>query len=184
MKTLPRRFYDRDTATVARDLLGKILVHKTGRRARMGRIVETEAYYGPTDPASRAHKGRITKVSRWMWYGPGVVMIYMVHTHWLLNIVTGKRGKPSAVLIRAVEPLNFDGYPSGPGRMTKAMGITQERIGLNVSSPKSELIVAEDKKLDRRLGSFKIGSSHRIGVTRDLKRKLRFFVEGSRFVSR
>lgn len=184
MKILQRKFYDRDTPTIAKELLGKVLVHKIGRRTRTSIIVETEAYYGVKDPASRAHKGRITKVSRWMWYGPGVVMIYMVHANWLMNIVTGKRGKPSAVLLRAVEPVNFRGNPSGPGRMTKALGITQKQIGMNVSNPKSEIIVAEDKGVNKRLGKFKIECSHRIGVSRDVKRKLRFFVAGNRFVSK
>lgn len=179
MKILTRSFFARDPAVVAQEILGKFLVRKVGRKKLIGKIVETEAYYGPKDPASRAYGGRITKISRWMWEAPGTTLVYMVHAQWLFNIITGKKGEPSGVLIRAVEPINFRGDAAGPGKFTRAMKITGEHSGLSVVDKKSEITVAEGTK-----EKFQIGRSHRIGVTRDLPRKLRFFIKGNMFVSR
>jgi DNA-3-methyladenine glycosylase len=194
MATLPRDFYARDAETVARELLGKVLVRKSGKENMAGRIVETEAYYGRRDPASRAYRGK-TKLSEPMWSGPGTVFIYMVHNNWLMNIVTGKEGEPAAVLIRALEPLDgfskmvsnrklkhgarFRDLASGPGKLTKAMGIAKEHSGMMVSDSRSEIRVVDDG-----FSGFRLSLSHRIGVSKDLKRKLRFLVKGSRFVSK
>jgi len=116
----------------------------------------------------------------------------MVHTHWLFNITTEREGVPGAVLIRALEPLegvelmkrrrgiiDERGLTSGPGKLTRAMGITYDHHGLDLTNPKSELVV-----VDGGQENFEIVSSHRIGVTRDLKRKLRFYVWGNLFVSK
>jgi len=96
---LPKKFYNRDPMEVAIGLLGKIII-KRNNHILKGRIVETEAYYGLSDPASRARKG-----AKIMWGSPGITFIYMVHGNWLFNIITMPIGEPSGVLIRAVEPL-------------------------------------------------------------------------------
>jgi len=191
MSTLPRFFYERDTAEVARELLGKVLVHRAREGTTSGKIVETEAYYGKNDPASRASRKR-TKLNWLMWERGGLAFVYMVHTHWLFNITTEREGVPGAVLIRALEPLegvelmkrrrgiiDERGLTSGPGKLTRAMGITYDHHGLDLTNPKSELVV-----VDGGQENFEIVSSHRIGVTRDLKRKLRFYVWGNLFVSK
>lgn len=191
MKVLPRSFYERDTAEVARELLGKILVHHAMEGATSGKIVETEAYYGKNDPASRASR-KITKLNWLMWERGGLSFVYMVHANWLFNVTTEREGVPGAVLIRALEPLDGVGLmkrrrgiageqdlTSGPGRLTQAMGITYAHHGLDLTNPKSELVIADNGQ-----EQFEIASSHRIGVTRDLRRKLRFYIQGNPFVSK
>lgn len=183
---LPKSFYERDPAIVAKEILGKILV----KGNMEGKIVETEAYYGLRDPASRAFKGK-TNLSRWMWEKAGTTFIYMVHGHWLFNIITGNR--PSGILIRAIEPLkgikemlknrkvsNIVDLSSGPGKLTKAFGITNAHNGLNVSDPNSEIFIKENLEKEKH----EICCSHRIGVREDLPQLLRFYIEGNGFVSK
>lgn len=187
-RPLPRAFFARDPAVVARELLGHLLLHRSPEGTAGGPIVETEAYYGAGDPASRARKR--TPLSEPMWGPPGRAFVYMVHNQWLFNVVTGWPRGPSAVLVRAVEPRvgvelmtrrrGVDGrdLARGPGRMTRALGITREHLGADVTRPKSPVVVARGRPMGP------VGTSHRIGVSRDLRRKLRFYVEGSRFVSK
>ncbi|MEM5791011.1 MAG: DNA-3-methyladenine glycosylase, partial [Candidatus Aenigmatarchaeota archaeon] len=106
MKVLPRRFYERDTAKVAKDLLGKILIRKINSKFLKGKIVETEAYYGKEDPASRACLGSPKYCVELLYSKPGKALIYMVHGNWLFNVVAHEKSKAGAVLIRAIEPLN------------------------------------------------------------------------------
>lgn len=191
MTVLPKSFFERDTAKVARELLGKVLVHSAREGTTSGKIVETEAYYGKGDPASRASRKR-TKLNWLMWERGGLAFVYVVHANWLFNITTEREGVPGAVLIRALEPLegvglmkqrrditDERGLTSGPGKLTRAMGITHAHHGLDLTNPKSELVV-----VDGGQEQFEIASSHRIGVTHDLKRKLRFYIRGNLFASK
>ena len=115
MPKLTYEFYHRRCLDVARDLVGKVLVHGDLRL----RITETEAYCGEADTACHAHKGRTQRTE--VMYGPaGTIYIYLCYgMHWMLNIVTGEENAPEAVLIRACE-----GKYNGPGKLTKALGIT------------------------------------------------------------
>lgn len=114
MKRLTFDFFHRPCLEVARDLVGKVLVHE-GKRLR---ISETEAYCGESDTACHASKGR-TKRTEVMYMDAGTVYIYLCYgMHWMLNIVTGEEGQPEAVLIRACLEA------PGPGKLTKALGIT------------------------------------------------------------
>jgi DNA-3-methyladenine glycosylase len=191
MKVLSRDFYERNTSGVARTLLGKILVHRGHGGLTSGKIVEVEAYYGKGDPASRASRGK-TKMNEIMWGPAGRAFVYMVHARDLFNVTTERENVPGAVLVRALEPLEgielmhrrrkvLDELEltSGPGKLTQAMGITCRHHGLDLTSPRSELTIIEGKR-----EQFEIGRSHRIGVSADLKRKLRFFVQSNPFVSR
>ena len=191
MHPIPRAFYERDTATVAKELLGKMLVHRASEGLTSGKIVEVEAYYGKGDPASRASRKR-TRLNEMMWWHGGLAFVYMVHANWLFNVTTEREGVPGAVLIRALEPVtgvklmhrrrrvsNERGLTSGPGRLTQAMGITREHHGLGLTGARSELIIVKGK-----VERFEIASSHRIGVSRDLKRELRFYIRDNPFVSR
>lgn len=191
MSVLSKDFYERDPALVAKDLLGKILVRKINSEILSGKIVETEAYYGENDPASKAYKGR-KMFNELMFMDVGKAFIYMVHGNWLLNIVAHLKGDVGAVLIRAIEPLkgietmrknrNVKGVcdlASGPGKLTKALEITKELNGIDVTKKNSQLLVVEGKS-----EGLQICSSHRIGVKADLPQKLRFFVNGSKFVSK
>ncbi|MCD6247884.1 MAG: DNA-3-methyladenine glycosylase [Hadesarchaea archaeon] len=189
-KILPRCFYERDTARVAQDLLGKVLIHDTPEGTTSGKIVETEAYLGREDPASRASRKR-TRLNEIMWSRGGLAFVYVVHAQNLFNVTTEEEGTPGAVLVRAVEPLGglelmrerrgVSGreLTSGPGRLTQAMGITRAQHGLDLTDPRSELKIVEGGSEE-----FEIGKSHRIGVSRDLERELRFFIRKNPFVSR
>jgi DNA-3-methyladenine glycosylase len=179
LSILSKYFFRKRADKVAKRLLGKYIVRKINNKKLIAKIVETEAYFGEKDPASRAYGGKITKISKWMYEGPGTILVYMVHANWLFNIVTGKKGKPEAVLIRAVEPINFEANTSGPGKLTKALKIEGRHSGLNVCDKNSGMIVCKGKN-----EKIKIGRSYRIGVSRDLKKKLRFFIVGNKFVSK
>lgn len=189
-RRLSRGFYERDTGTVARELLGKILAHSTSEGSARGRIAETEAYYGRGDPASRASRKK-TKINEIMWGSGGFAFIYMVHANWLFNVTTEGEGRPGAVLIRALEPLegldlmeqrrgkkDLTELTSGPGKLTEALGITKENHGLDLtSSDRLAILEGEDR-------DFEVETSHRIGVSADLERELRFYIADSEFVSR
>ncbi|MEM1508186.1 MAG: DNA-3-methyladenine glycosylase [Candidatus Bathyarchaeia archaeon] len=190
MKPLPKSFYERDPATVARELLGKVLVRRLNGQILSGRNVETEAYYGEEDPASKAYKGR-KAFNELMFSDAGKTFIYMVHGSWLLNIVAHPEDGVGAVLIRAIEPLqgieimkknrrvsDIHALTSGPGRLTKAMGITKEQNGLDVTRAENEIAIFE------AVEKFEICTSHRIGVKRDLPQELRFYIKGNKFVSK
>ncbi len=187
---LTQEFYERDPAYVARDLLGKVLVRKCGDSVISGVIVETEAYYGLHDPASRAFKG-VKNYNRAMWEQPGRLFIYNVHKFWMLNVVAHEIGEIGAVLIRAIQPsegLNIIrrnrfvkkavDLTNGPGKLTVALKIDKQLNQIPVFSLDSEITIND------RDGDFSIESSHRIGVKHDLDRKLRFFIRGNQFVSR
>jgi DNA-3-methyladenine glycosylase len=122
---LPRAFYARPTLVVARDLLGKTLVHETEPALRRsGRIVETEAYVGPHDAASHARSGPRGRAA--LMYGkPGVAYVYLIYgMHHCFNAVTEGEGYPGAVLVRAVEPLeNAQTRGSGPALVCRALEI-------------------------------------------------------------
>jgi len=191
MKVLSRSFYERDTALVAKELLGKILVRKLNKIKLSGIIVETEAYYGKEDPASRAFSGRPKYCAKLLYDMPGKALVYNVHNNWLFNIVAHEKGKVGAVLIRAVEPLegieemkknrrkeNIYELTNGPGKLSKALRITKELNGIFVTDKRSEVTII-DNKLD-----FVLGKSKRIGVTRDLPVELRFFIKDNPFVSK
>ena len=184
-------FFQRPADIVAQDLLGKLLIRLKDDIPIGGMIVETEAYFGKDDPASRAAKGG--KIGSLMYRKPGYALVYMVHANWLLNIVTGYKGEASAVLIRAIEPLigihhmtinrNTDDIfllASGPGRLTKALEIDDSFNNYRVNAIDSPLkilyyIELEDDEIDR---------SHRIGVKEDLPEPLRFYIRNNPYVSK
>lgn len=192
MRPLPASFFRRQADTVARALLGQLLVHRNKGRLLVGRIVETEAYFGHKDPASRAYKGK-KNMNRWMWSAPSTVFVYPVHNHWMLNAITGRKGDPQGVLIRAVEPLAGIGLMkrrrktgdlynlcSGPGKLTRAFQIKRSHGGSRFSDDSNSLMIT---KCDH-VNDHAVGRSHRIGVTKDLSEPLRFYVRENRFVSR
>ena len=124
---LPRAFYARDTRDVARELIGKLLVHVEGGVRRVARIVETEAYHGPDDRASHARFGP-TRRAAIMFGPPGVAYVYLIYgTSHCMNVVTGAEGFPSAVLLRAAEPVEGCLHSTrGPGNLCRALGIRRQ----------------------------------------------------------
>ena len=138
MARLTEAFFEQDPLTVARLLVGKVLVHRTPEGEKRLRITETEAYWGEEDTACHAHKGR-TKRTEVMYARAGTVYIYLCYgMHWMLNLVTGQKEEPQAVLIRACETA------PGPGRLTKALEITGELNGSSAVAPDSVLWVEDD----------------------------------------
>lgn len=190
-KPLARSFYSRGSDAVARDLLGKYLVRSIDGRLLVGKIVEVEAYFGEGDPASHASRG-MTPRNALMFGPPGYSYIYLNYgVHWLLNVVTQPVGSAGAVLIRAVEPVEGIGdmllnrpvssiyeLGSGPGKLTQSLKIGPNLNGMDMTDPKSGLYIAEGREIP------KIRRSSRVGISAGTEHLLRFFVEGSAFISK
>lgn len=132
---LPRSFYQRDTLTVAHELLGMHLVSVQRGRRRVGRIVETEAYQGPEDLASHSARGHRSPRNEAMFGPPGYSYVYFIYGTWhCLNFVTRERGVPHAVLLRAIEPvLGITEKTSGPGLLCQALGLDRSHNGLDLT---------------------------------------------------
>jgi DNA-3-methyladenine glycosylase len=181
MRKLTRAFYDRDTALVAQELLGKYLVHVVRGVERVGRIVEVEAYLGPHDLAAHSARG-LTPRTQVMFGPPGHAYVYLIYgMHWCMNVVTEREGHASAVLLRALEPVrNLDGRTQGPGLLCKAMGIDKRRNAHDLLS--QELYIAASKN-----EAVTIVSRPRIGVDYAkhwARRRLRFYIKDNPFVSK
>ncbi len=192
MTALPSDFYCRDTIQVARQLLGKVLVRR-GREGKVaGRIVEVEAYLHTDDPACHAARG-CTRSNRAMFGRPGRAYVYPIHSRFCFNAVTEHTGIASAVLIRAVEPL--DGVPlmtrrrggqtlwnlaRGPARLCEAFDVDRRLDHCDLTTTKRLWIEGADI---RPLANNEIGISPRIGVSQAKELMLRFFVDGCVFVS-
>ena len=194
--SLPRAFYERDTEKVARDLLGTILVSTIGGQRVSGRIVETEAYIGPHDPASHGAE-RIGKTRRnlSMFGLPGIAYVYRIYgVHWCLNAVTEEEDYPAAVLIRSVEPLEgvrimmrrrFGKFApgkerqlaSGPGKLAQAFAITGAYDGHTLDQ--EPLWIEPGTRIARK----DIVAGPRIGITRAKDWPLRFCVRDSVWLS-
>lgn len=182
MRKLPRSFYDRDTVLVARELLGKYLVHHSRGVGRIGRIVEVEAYLGPHDLAAHSARGR-TERTQVMFGPPGHAYVYLIYgIYHCMNVVTERAGHASAVLLRAVEPVQgVEGRTCGPGLLCRAMKIDRR---LNAHD-----LLSDDFYIAAPPASapIKIIKRPRIGVDyagRWAKRYLRFYIQGNPFVSR
>lgn len=168
MNDLPPEFFHRDCLEVAPDLVGKVLVCTTAEGKRALRITETEAYRGEEDTACHAHKGH-TKRTEVMYGAAGTLYVYLCYgMHWLLNIVTGNRDEPQAVLIRACEEA------PGPGRLTRALGITGELNGKSVGKA-SGLFVVDDGFRCRVIADTRVGIGY--ASAEDRERLWRFKAE-------
>lgn len=190
-KPVPRDFYDRPVTRVARDLIGRMLVHDTREGRVAGVIVEVEAYRGEADPASHAFRGR-TRRNAVMFGEPGHAYVYFTYgMHHCLNLVTGREGVASAVLLRAAEPRIgieimrrrrgvsvLERLARGPGCLAQAFGLDLTRNGLDVTQPP---LWVSDRPPERSAG--RIGTSSRVGIRVATDRPWRFFVRESPFVS-
>jgi DNA-3-methyladenine glycosylase len=194
---LPRDFYDRDPRRVSRDLLGKLLVRRDGRKLRIARIVEVEAYLGRNDPAAHSFAGR-TQRNAVLWGPPGFAYVYFIYgNHYCFNVSCLQDGEAGGVLFRALEPLagieemargrglslddanDLRKLTSGPGRLAEAFGITRARDnGKDLTSSRSDLSIADDGTTPPR-----VKITPRIGITKAAERPLRFVVAGNQYVS-
>jgi DNA-3-methyladenine glycosylase len=196
-RALPRSFYLQPTLTVARALLGKVLVHETPEGVAAGRIVEVEAYRGPEDLAAHSRGGHRSARNETMYGPPGHAYVYFVYgMHHCLNVVTRPREVPEAVLLRALEPLAgldlmrrrrglLAPAPAwrlcrGPGALCRALSVTRVHDG-------TDLLAGPLRLLDAAaLPAAAIARTPRIGVDyagAHAARPWRFFVRGSRSVS-
>src|SRR5688572_29368238 len=190
---LDRDFYDRPTLTVAKELLGKVLVHRTPGGVAAGMIVETEAYIGEGDPACHAAPGPTPRNAP-LYGPPGLAYVYLNYgIHYLVNAVTEAEGHPAAVLIRALAPIDglalmrrrrapdgrhIDDHDlcRGPGNLTRALGITLAENQLDLSA--SRLYVE-----DRRLTVRTVSRGPRIGIRVAIDRLWRCWISGNPCVS-
>jgi DNA-3-methyladenine glycosylase len=190
-RKLLRSFYARPVLVVARDCIGKILVHRTPEGIAGGRIVETEAYRGPLDRAAHSSRGR-TKRTQAMFGPPGHAYVYLLYgISWAFNIVVAEEGQPHAVLVRALEPtIGLDLMAerrrqpqdsrlltNGPGKLCQALGITRAEYG-------ADLAAGDMYLLDGPHGP--IGRSPRINVDYAgawAARPWRFYEKGNRYIS-
>jgi DNA-3-methyladenine glycosylase len=186
---IDRDFFARSTLLVARDLLGQILVSSTSEGQTSGRIVETEAYLGPDDPASHAARLKHGRVES-MWGEPGNAYVYRSYgIHAMLNVVTEPAGETGAVLIRALEPLegielmrqrrgtDRDAHLcSGPGRLCQALGIGLDLHGTDLTTSARLWI-----ETGEQVGTVSV--SGRIGISRGQERPWRFWTTDNPHVS-
>jgi len=182
MRKLARSFYDRDTIVVAKELLGKLLIHHSRGVKRVGKIVEVEAYLGPHDLAAHSAKG-LTKRTQVMFGPPGHAYVYLIYgMYHCMNVVTEREGHASAVLLRAIEPVaNVEGRTQGPGLLCRAMEIDRQLNARDLLS--NDFYIAAPEEAE----SFAIVKRPRIGVDYAkhwAKRHLRFYIKGNSFVSR
>jgi DNA-3-methyladenine glycosylase len=194
-RVLPRAFYARPTLVVAADLVGKVLVHRTPDGLTAGVIVEVEGYIGEDDLACHASKGR-TPRNEPLYGPPGLAYVYLSYgVHCLFNAVTEADGKPAAVLVRALEPL--EGLDlmrrrrapdraggvipdhhlcRGPGSLSSAMGIS-------LAENRADLVRSALSVEDRGIVPDAVAWSSRIGISAGLEHQWRCFVVGSKAVS-
>ena len=195
MERLERAFYDRDTLTVARELLGQRLVRRLDGGRVAGRIVEVEAYVGEMDTACHAHRGRTAR-NAVMFGSPGYAYVYFIYgMHHCFNTVTDREGYAAAVLVRALEPL--EGIEcmrarrkgrkgielaNGPAKLCYALGIDRALNGIDLAT--SEELWLER---DASVASEQIAAGPRVGVRGDefaLTVEWRFWIRGNRYVSK
>lgn len=201
MKKLSRDFYNRDTEIVAKELLGKVLVHEIDGKRISGKIVETEAYLGVTDKAAHSYDGRRTPRVEVMYGKPGVSYVFIIYgMYYCFNVVTREEGIPQAVLVRALEPVEgvelmaesrfkkpydtltktqIKNLTNGPGKLCNALLINKELNGEDLCGNKLYIEEGEHE-------SFKIIPSERIGIDYAEEAKdflLRFYIGDNKYVS-
>jgi DNA-3-methyladenine glycosylase len=186
---LPISFYNRDTITVAKELLGTLFVHRSPEGMVTGKIVELEAYLGMgRDPAAHAHRGKTNRNS--VLFGPGgYIYIYFIYgMHYCFNISANTDQQGGAILIRALEPVagieimqkrrnkkDIKTLCNGPGNLVQAMGITKEHNGLS--------IVDSDIYVEDTGEKSEIVSTTRIGISKAMEVPYRFYIKDNPFIS-
>jgi DNA-3-methyladenine glycosylase len=200
-KLLRRAFFNRDPRVVARELLGKLIVRREGRKQLAGRIVEVEAYLGAGDLAAHAAAGHTAR-NAVLWGPPGHAYVYFIYgVHYCLNISCLTAGEAGCILIRALEPVSglrnmaeargladldltsmrdLRKLASGPGKLCEALGITRPRDNAkDMLSPKSDLQVMSDG-----FRVHEVAVTQRIGITKAAELPLRYVIAGNSFVSK
>ena len=190
-EAIPRPFYDRNVVSVARELLGKVLIRETDEGVTSGRIVETEAYKAKGDPACHAARGR-TKRNATMFGPPGHAYVYTIHAKYCFNVVTQPDGEPSAVLVRAIEPIDGIELMSrrrgldkpldlarGPARLCQAMALDTRDDQCDLTLGERLWIVDNGEAVKKS----QVVACERIGISSARHLKLRFLIRGNEFAS-
>ena len=193
---IEREFYMRDAVTVGKDILGKIIVKKTADgRIMSGRITEVEAYMGTTDKASHSYRGRRTKRTEVMYKEGGYSYVFLIYGMYeCFNVTAGREGDPQAVLIRGVEPLENKNLmwekrkvkkekdiSNGPGKLTKALGITREDNGADLTEGENLWLEDDGYKVKDIIETTRIGIDY---AEEDVLKPWRFYIKDSIFVSK
>lgn len=203
MIKLEREFYNRDSVTVAKELLGKYLAHVVEGEELVGKIVEVEAYMGPDDKAAHSYNNRRTERNEIMYGGPGYAYVYIIYGMYnCMNVVVQQPGKPQAILMRGLEPvkglediakLRFGksyeeltkkerfGLTSGPGKLCQAFGIDRRQNGEDLCGDKIYILKDETEE------SFEMVSTTRINIDYAEEAKdypWRFYIKGNPYVSK
>ena len=186
-------FFEQDTLSLARSLLGKYLINNTPQGTVIGKIVETEAYL-TKDPASHAFKGP-TRRNASMFLSPGSIYIYFIYgTHYCFNIVSGKFGVGEAVLIRALEPIagvsvmrqrrkgvkKIEQLCNGPAKLVQALGINPQLNGKSLLALEESLTLA----VGERVIPLQIAQTTRIGITKGRNLPYRFYIIANPYISK
>jgi DNA-3-methyladenine glycosylase len=188
---LPRAFYDRDPISVARELLGKLILRDTPEGLTGGRIVEAEAYLGGDDPASHSYRGKSNR-NAVMFGPPGLLYVYAIHSRWCMNAVTEEE-RPTAVLIRAAEPLwgielmqrrrgkeKLTELTTGPARLCESLAVDRRLNGWDLTLGR-EIWIAADPQAPP--ATPEVLTTIRIGVTSAKDELLRFCIAENPYVS-
>lgn len=193
---LSQTFYEQDTITVAKELLGCYLVHLAGEETTLGRIVETEAYL-VHDPAAHSFVGKTKRNS--VLFGPvGHAYVYFIYgIHSCFNVVTGQEGAGEAVLIRALEPLRgiavmhqrrrtekLTLFCNGPARLAEALAITLAFNGSSLDDGPLQMWSADSLAPSPIIRNADIVQTTRIGIAKARELPLRFYLKGNRWISR
>lgn len=203
MRKLEREFYNRDSVSTAKDLLGKFLVHKLNGEELIGKIVEVEAYMGPTDKAAHSYGNRRTDRNEVMYGPPGYAYVYIIYGMYnCMNVVVEQPGKPQAILIRALEPVKgleamaqfrykkkyeelskrqVFGLTSGPGKLCISLNIDRSHNGEDLCG--DNIYILEDDKKEE----FEIAATPRINIDYAEEAKdflWRFLIKGNPYVSK
>jgi DNA-3-methyladenine glycosylase len=196
-KKIQRKFYKREVTEVAKNLLGMIIFKNDAKYPLAGKIVEVEAYHGDFDKAAHSYNGK-TKRTEVMFREGGYFYVYFTYgAHFCCNVVTGKEGQGTAVLIRAIEPLTgvdkmiqnrfgrklksekeIYNLTSGPGKVCKALNINKSFTGVDLLG--DEIFILRNKKIKE----MDVGISKRIGINRSVELPWRFFIKDNPYLSR
>lgn len=188
---LSKEFFDRDTITVAKELLGKLLVHKTNGEYLIWKIVETEAYLASNDEAAHNARGKTT-ANQSLYTSPGTIYVHSMRQRKLIDVVTQP---PESVLVRAIEPIQWIEvmkanryYPkkdillsNWPWKVCQAMGIEKLHDGIDTTKNDTWLFFSSDSK---NQSTYTVTSSTRIGISKSKEDLLRFFLEGNLYISK
>lgn len=184
-------FQNKDTKEIAKELLGKKLVHQKEGQFLSGYIVDVECYLGPLDEASHSFGFKKTPRLKAMYDKPGSIYIYQMHRHFLLNLVTQEKGVPEGIMIRALEPneglktmeelrqTTGVNLTNGPGKVTQALNIKQDLYGKSIFS--SSLFLTKGKVPEKIIATSRIGIPNK-GIWTDLP--LRYYVAGNPYVTK